>query len=169
MEFGGRANKMTEEELCNRIREICCALKERSDKCTEKQLIQELDALCNCMSQRHSSIIRTNPGNWICALQKKSRFLSLLFYSDRSEPSPWPLPKARRKPRFLYSGWPENDMRIATVIWPAQPVRPAEIRAAMEGKAIERNTALSIDGIFCPLDYLRIFPWFFSFIFHNGS
>lgn len=52
---------MTEEELCKRIIEICCALKEKTDEITTEKLIQELDSLCNCMSQRHNSIVRTNP------------------------------------------------------------------------------------------------------------
>lgn len=52
---------MSEDEIYKRIMEICCALKVQTDEITEQKLIQELGALCSCISQRHSSIVRTNP------------------------------------------------------------------------------------------------------------
>ncbi|WP_169717006.1 hypothetical protein [Sporomusa acidovorans] len=52
---------MTEDEICERIWEICTALQYFPEKIAEKELMQELDALCNLMIQRHNSIVRTAP------------------------------------------------------------------------------------------------------------
>jgi hypothetical protein len=52
---------MTEDEICERIWEICNALQRFPERIAEKELMKELDSLCNLMIQRHNSIVRTAP------------------------------------------------------------------------------------------------------------
>lgn len=52
---------MTEDEICERIWEICDTLRKTTEEITGKALIQELDLLCNLMINRHNSIVRTAP------------------------------------------------------------------------------------------------------------
>lgn len=52
---------MTEDEICERIREICDVLRLPQERGAGEELMQELELLCGLMLKRHNSIVRTAP------------------------------------------------------------------------------------------------------------